>query len=767
MNAPLQRPWACLAACLLLMAAAVAGLPRLGMTTDYKVFFGPDNPDLQAHEAFEHRFELTETLIFTVEATNGSVFKPEWLAALRAMTEAGWQLPWAIRSQSLANYQHTRADGDDILVEPLIPDGPISPAEAQRIKGIALKAEEVVDRLVSADGSVAGLFVSTALPHDDSEQEIRVVAQAAYDLRDRFEAAHPGLRLRVTGVTILNDTLGQIMRRDLAVLTPATLAVILVGMLVFFRALLPAVLTLGVIGLSVGGALGVAGWVGITLTDVSTAAMLCIMTLAVADCVHFLVTYAAAGAQGQDKRAALGEALRVNLEPITVTSLTTAIGFLALNASESPPFADLGNIVAVGVAFAWLLSIGALPAALLILPGQLRGRPPTGTALVSALGDWVVRRRHLLLPGMAALLLLAVSGIAQNRFGENYVEYFPPGNDFREASEFANDRLSGMQVIEFGIPATAPSGVNDPDYLRHLDALEAWFLQQPAVRKVISPVSLYERLNQTMHGDDPAWQRIPDSAELAAQYLLFYELSLPQGLSINNLIGADRSTARFTVLLDTIDSGRVQDLALRAEAWMADNFPPEMQARASGTTLMFARISQRNFRSMVAGVGVAVVLIAIILIVVFRSVGLGLLSMVPNLLPGLAAYGLWGFTVGKLDMSLSVVGSLSLGILVDDTVHFLSKYRRAHRELGMDQADAVRWAFRTVGTALLATSTMLVIGFLLFTQSDFSMVQNLGALTAVAIGLALVCDFFFLPPLLMAASRGFPRRPRKTRGQQR
>ena len=315
-----------------------------------------------------------------------------------------------------------------------------------------------------------------------------------------------------------------------------------------------------------------------------------------------------------------------------------------------------------------------------------------------------------------------------------------------------------MQVIEFGIPAGEPGGVNNPDYLRRLEQLTAWFDQQPAVRKVISPVSLYKRLNKTMHGDDPAWLRIPDSAELAAQYLLFYELSLPQGLSINNIIGADRATARFTVLLDTIDSGEVQTLALQAEAWMRDNFPPAMQTGAIGTTLMFARISQRNFKSMVLGVGVAVVLIAIILIVVFRSVGLGLLSMIPNLLPGLAAYGLWGFTVGKLDMSLSVVGSLSLGILVDDTVHFLSKYRRAHRELGMDQADAVLWAFKTVGTALLATSAMLVVGFLLFTQSDFSMVQNLGMLTAIAIGLALVCDFFFLPPLLMWASQFKARR---------
>lgn len=753
---PLNRPLITLLACAVLVLLAMAGLPRLGMTTDYKVFFGPDNPDLQAHEAFEHRFELTETLIFTLEApggADGSVFTPEMLTLLRDMTNVGWQLPWAIRATSLANYQHTRAEGDDIIVESLIPDGAITQSDAERVANIALDAEEVLDRLVSADGSVAGLFVSTALPHEDSEHEIQVVADAAYALRDEFEQRLPGLTIRVTGVTILNDTLGQIMRRDLAVLTPATLAVILVGMLVFFRALLPAILTLGVIGVSVAAALGVAGWAGITLTDVSTAAMLCIMTLAVADCVHFLVTYAAASAQGMDKRAALGEALRVNLEPISVTSLTTAIGFLALNASESPPFADLGNIVAVGVVFAWLLSVAALPAALLILPGQMRGRPPTGTALVSAIGDWVVRRRRLLLPGMAALLLVAVAGISQSRFGENYVEYFPPGNDFREASEFANNRLSGMQVIEFGIPAATTGGVNDPVYLRKLDELTAWFEQQPAVRKVISPVSLYKRLNKTMHGDDPAWERIPESAELAAQYLLFYELSLPQGLSINNLIGPDRANARFTVLLDTIDSGAVQTLAKRAEAWMADNFPPAMQAKATGTTLMFARISQRNFQSMVLGVGVAVVLIALILIAVFRSVGLGLLSMIPNLLPGLAAYGVWGFTVGKLDMSLSVVGSLSLGILVDDTVHFLSKYRRAHRELGMDQADAVRWAFKTVGTALLATSTMLVVGFLLFTQSDFSMVQNLGTLTAVAIGLALVCDFFFLPPLLMAAAR--------------
>lgn len=262
LNTPLHRPAASLLTCAVVLLAALAGLPNLGMTTDYKVFFGPNNPDLQAHEAFEHRFELTETLIYTLEAPDGTVFTPAMLTLLRDLTEAGWQLPWAIRSTSLANYQHTSADGDDILVESLIPDGVIGATDVRRIADIALDAEEVVDRLVSADGSVAGLFVSTALPHENSEQEIQTVAQAAYALRDEFAARLPGLTIRVTGVTILNDTLAQVMRRDLSVLIPATLAVILVGMLIFFRALLPAVLTLGVIGLSVSAALGIAGWVG-------------------------------------------------------------------------------------------------------------------------------------------------------------------------------------------------------------------------------------------------------------------------------------------------------------------------------------------------------------------------------------------------------------------------------------------------------------------------------------------------------------------------
>lgn len=737
----------------LLVAAGMSGLPWLELSTDYRAFFSADNPELQAFEAFEHEYELTETVIFAVDGHGASLFTPQRLAALRSLTQDGWRMPYATRSQSLTNYQHTYAEGDDIIVQPLIPDGTITPEAAARAQRIALDTEALVDRMISADGTVAGVFVSTRMPHTNPTTEVPEVTDAARALAERIERAHPDLTVHITGVTLLNDTLAQVMHRDILVLTPASLLLVSLGLLIFFRRIALAVVTVGVIGGSVLGALGVAAHAGIVLTDASAASMLCIMTLAVADCVHILTTYAQAGARGMDKRAALTEALRINAEPVFVTSLTTAIGFLALNASESPPFRDLGNIVAIGVGFALVLSITALPAALMLMPGDAPRRAPSGVQSVERLGRWVVRHRRLSLLGSAAVLAVLIAGLERNRFGDNYIDYFPQDNAFRQATEFVNRELSGMQVLEYSIPAAAADGITDPVYLQHLDELADWFEQQPITRKVITLPDLLRRLNMTMHGDDPAFDRIPESRELAAQYLLFYELSLPAGLSLNNLIATDRDATRFTVLFDAVDSGRVRAIEQRAQAWMAENLPAYMQAPGTGTTMMFARISQRNFEAMVVGVAAAVLLIAGVLAWVFRSPALGAASMIPNLLPGLAAYGTWGYLVGRLDLSLSVVGSLSLGIIVDDTVHFLSKYRRARRELGFDAPAAVQHAFAVVGPALVATSAILVAGFALFTASHFSMVVNLGQLTAIAIALALFCDFLFLPPLLMWLDR--------------
>ncbi|MYH91734.1 MAG: MMPL family transporter, partial [Gammaproteobacteria bacterium] len=276
-----------------------------------------------------------------------------------------------------------------------------------------------------------------------------------------------------------------------------------------------------------------------------------------------------------------------------------------------------------------------------------------------------------------------------------------------------------------------------------------WYKEQPETVHVSAITDIFRQLNMSMNGDDPAEYRLPANRELAAQYLLLYEMSLPYGLDLNNEIDVDKSATRMRVSMQTLSSNEIIALDRRAKHWLGENAPNIVRPESSGTTLMFAHLGRRNIVAMLVGTTLALVGISFALIFALRSWRLGLTSLVPNLIPGALGFGIWGLTVGEVGVSLSMVTAMTLGIVVDDSVHFLSRYQRARREIGYRSPDAVRVAFRTVGRALRTTSLVLVAGFIVVSLSSFELNSCMGKLTALVIALALVADFLLLPPLLM------------------
>jgi len=255
-----------------------------------------------------------------------------------------------------------------------------------------------------------------------------------------------------------------------------------------------------------------------------------------------------------------------------------------------------------------------------------------------------------------------------------------------------------------------------------------------------------------MHGDNPDWYKLPDSRELAAQYLLLYEMSLPFGLDLNNQIDIDKKSTRISATLETLSTQQVLAFEKRVDQWMSDNIPG-LKAVGASPTIMFAHIGMKNIISMLSGTTIALVLISLILFIALRSWRYGLLSLIPNLIPAGMAFGVWAIVDGEIGLALSVVTAMTLGIVVDDTIHYLSKYLRARREKGLNAEDAVRYAFSTVGVALWVTSVALVAGFLVLSTSSFKLNSGMGLLTAIVIAIALLVDFLLLPPLLIALDK--------------
>jgi len=472
--------------------------------------------------------------------------------------------------------------------------------------------------------------------------------------------------------------------------------------------------------------------------------------MAIADSVHVLMNYLQAKRRGETRNEAMVDSIRINFQPVFLTSLTTAIGFMSMNFSDAPPFRDLGNIVAMGVMIAFVLSVTFLPALMMLLPGREQSGETASSRLMQRLAEFVILRRRRLLLGMGLGSLLLVACVPLNELNDDFVKYFSEKIEFRRDADFASQNLSGLYLVDYSLESGEDGGISEPGFLQNIEDFANWYREQPEVIHVNVISDTFKRLNKSMHGDDPHWYRLPEQRELAAQYLLLYEMSLPYGLDLNNQINIDKSATRMTVMLYNMTTRKVLGLERRAQQWLRDNAPPSMHNEAASPTIMFSNIGERNIKSMLLGTTIALILISLILVFALRSVKIGLLSLVPNLIPAALAFGAWGLVVGQIGLALSVVTGMTLGIVVDDTVHFLSKYLRARREKGLDAADAVRYAFNTVGLALVVTSIVLVAGFTVLTFSAFALNSNMAFMTAVTIVFAIVADFLLLPPLLMA-----------------
>jgi predicted RND superfamily exporter protein len=746
--------WLVIAVSVVLAVAIGSGAARLEFSTNYRVFFSEANPELQAFENLQDTYTKNDNFLFVVDPASTDAFDAQVLQAVERITEAAWQIPFAIRVDSISNFQHTYAIDDDLIVEDLVTDATSRDAgylEARR--RIALHEPLLNSQLVTGDASVTAVNVVLQYPEKDLLEVPRAV-EVARALQAEIEAAYPGLDIHLTGVSMLNNAFAETGMNDGATLMPLMFVVIFALTWLIIRSFAATFSTLIVITLSTAVAMGVAGLAGVKLTPISMSAPIVILTLAVADSIHILISLRGLMREGLDKTEALVESVRVNFLPVSITSLTTIVGFLALNFSDSPPYWHLGNITAVGIGAAWIYSVTLLPAILSLLPFQPRtsDKPQWSQRAMDRLADMVIGnyRKLFVAVGLGALAVIAF--IPTLEVNDQWVEYFDERIDFRTDSDKAQAHF-GLYPIEYSVSAEGPGGISEPDYLSNLESFAAFLREQPNVTHVYSLSDVMKRLNRNMHGDDDAFFRVPVDRELSAQYLLLYELSLPYGLDLNDRINIDKSASRITATLDRASTTETKAFFKAVDEWQDKNWPAYMHADPTSAAVMFTYISERNMRNMVGGTVLAIIAIAVIMMFALQSMRLGLLSLVPNSLPILTTFGAWALLVGNVGFSVATVASISLGIIVDDTVHFLSKYVRARGERSLSVEDSIRYAFHNVGTAIVVNTIILTAGFLVMTTSAFKMNVDLGLMTVLAIVFALVLDFLFLPALLLLGKR--------------
>ncbi len=737
----------------LLFAMVFAAGGQMGFNSDYHVFFSEDNPQLLAYDGLQNKYTKDDNVFIVLAPKDGEVFTQETLTAIEELTAESWQTPHSSRVDAITNFQYTRAIDDDLYVDDLIQDAANkSDAELAELKEIATTDIRLVKRLINEKGSVTAVNVTVRLPTQDNGESAEVAAFVRKMVAD-IEAKYPNIETHLSGMVMMNSAFFEAFSQDLMTLTPLMFLIIIITILLTTRTLSGTFATLIVIALSIMTAMGFGAHTGISLTPPSGAFINIILTLAVADSIHVLITVIQQMKKGVAKKEAIVESLRLNFMPVFITSMTTIIGFLSMNFSDAPPFRDLGNLTAVGMFAAFIYSTLTLPALLAILPVKIKVSAPKEGRLpfLERLAEFVIAKKKPVIIVSTLFILISSVLVFKNELNDEFIKYFSKDVPFRSDTDYISDNLTGIYTVEYSVGAGEEGGINNPAYLAKLREFEDWLYTQDEVIHVNAFTEVMKQVNKSMHGDDPAYYRMPTERDEAAQYLLLYEMSLPFGLDLNNQVNVDKSETRMIVTINNIPTQSMLAFNDRAKDWLENNAPEHMYSDGVSSTMMFAHLSERQITSMIQGTIIALIIISFVLGFAIRSGKFGLISLIPNITPVIAGLGMWALMYGYINMGISIVFGMTLGIIVDDTVHFLSKYLRARRELGKSPEDAVRYAFSTVGQALLVTSFVLIAGFLVLAQSSFGLNSDMAKITVLIIALALILDFLMLPALLMLA----------------
>lgn len=756
----IRKKWIIILVTVAVFLLTASGLRHIGVNNDYHAFFSKENPQLLAYDGLQAKFTKDDNVYIMLEPANGKVFTKENLAAIEDLTQRSWQTPFSSRIDAVTNFQHIRSEDDNMFVEDLISNATKrSSDEILTAEKIALNDPLLVNRLIDDKGTVTAVNITVNLPGKEMTENTQV-AKYVRELVAKWQIDHPEFKTYLTGNVIFHASFDENFESDMMHLTPLMFLVITLLLLLTTRNIGATLITFLIILMSMFTGLGLAGWLGIKLSGPVFSAPNMIMTLAIANSIHIILVILNHLRSGHTKEESIIYGYRINFMPVFITSITTIIGFLSLNFSDTPPFRDLGNITAMGVVASYLYAVILLPAILAAIPLKSKQSrlAQKESAILERMADWVIARRVRILY-VSGIITLLFGGLSfKNELNNQFINFFDNTVPFKSHSDYIDAKLTGMYNIEFSLPSGQPDGITDPSYLRKVEAFEKWFAEQKNVVHVNSFAEVIRRVNRSMHTDDPHYYTIPDAKQEASQYLLLYEMSLPYGLDLNNQINVDKSESRFTATVNNISSKELLELTEKAEQWLKDNNPEYLHETGVGMAIMFSHITKRNMTSMLQGGIMGLVLISFILIGALRSWKYGIISLLPNLAPVGIAFGIWYLMDGQINMSTSIVFGMVLGIIVDDTIHMLSKYVTARRELNMSPEEAVKYAFFTVAKAAIITTAILTAGFLVLAQSHFGFNAGMAKVTAITILIALVFDLVFLPALLVTIDKIQPKR---------
>lgn len=731
---------------------SILGLNKLESISGFKMWFSPQDPYLLSYEQYEKNFGNDDNVVVAIHSPSG-IFDKESVAIIKDLTAKMWKIDDVIRVDSLANHQMITGGGGDILIESVLES---DDAEFLKKRGEQVIADDqIVNLLISEDLKTATVFAQLKPLYEKKGQYREAVRQVQKLTREYPNRGDHSFY--ITGSAALSSAYDDVAE-DTMYLTPIMVLIMMTILYLSFRSLRFSLMAVGLIAISVLMVFGLSGWFGIKYHSMTSCLPQILIAITLADVVHFLATFFKERSLGRSKKLAAETAIEINFMPTLMTSVTTSLGFLTFCTSELIPVRELGILASLGVMLAWAVSIGIAPAAMMYFPsrqgnkaeGETLKAPEKNYKWVPTYLDWIERWRYPVVIGWA--LFFAGSTFLASKVSVNadISNYFSDSTEIKKASDFMSANFGGSRGIEMVIDSGKPDGVKDVHFLSKLMAYEEWILEQKEVTKVMSIGDIVAELSSALEAPTLPSSRMPASSDSVAQQLFLYSMSLPVGMGLNYWATLDYQKTRMKIYWDIEDSQKTLTEISRYEEKAKDL---GLNAVITGKAALLPGLNHHIIETFQDANFRALLLIIITMILIFRSLKIGLLSMIPNIIPS-AFGGAVMYLLGlKLDAGTILVMSVVMGIAVDDTIHFLSHYQDCRKE-GLSVRDSLSRVFHEVTFSLSLTTGILILGFSLSVFSHFMPFANFGLMTAICLSFAIFADFMLLPAIFFIMAKG-------------
>lgn len=744
-------PFRYLAALLLLTGFFGYFYATLPTETSVESLVIDDDSDLVFYEQFKKQFGEDEILVIGFSAKD--IFDPAVISFVLEQTERLEALDGVADVLSLANTDDFVGSESDFIVQPLLDGPPQDAAEQNRLRQRALSNSLIRDNLFNKE-STAALFLVRPESRPENPAFDEEFVSRIEDAFHSLASPWPGFEYHIAGWLATDVNLSRYMNRDLMIFMPLTFTLLIALVSVALRNRWSILLAMVNISVCLIWTLAFLNLIGGAISPITSILPPLIMALAVSDSIHIFNEFLK-----QDRRQipliqVMKETLIHLSVPCFLTSFTTAIGFASLAVSDVPPIRHFGLAAAGGMIAEFMLSMSLIPLGIYFLRNKA-GLKTSSVHYSSPLHPRLVRfaamvppRRRLILLVALVLTLVSFYGAAGIRVETNLLEYFKKNSTVYRDSQFIDQMLGGVETIEVSLQASEPDQLLEPGNLAVLQQIEEYLQRQPIVSQVTSPGNFLREMNKAFHGEDPAYFRLPESRALAAQYLLLYD-----GDELDNFIDGERRWARISARITEHNSSEIahylDELKVFLEQATAGS---TLQAQVTGKTLIANKLISFIVNSQIESLALAFLLIFLSMFAIFRSLKLGLLSMIPNILPILFNFAVMGFFGIPLNSATAIIAAVAIGIAVDDTIHFICEYQN-QRGRNLTVPDAVQQSIVAKGSPIITTSLIMTGGFGILLFGSFVPTIQFGFLSALIMLFAVISDLVLLPGVLLKFDR--------------